>query len=185
MALSPLLWVPEVLGVQVVCGRCSSSSSLSYSAGLVSSSFSAESLAPLHGLEWFHSHLKSCHFQSALFLMDSQSALTLFSTALAFLQPKSFWDIWDLSDSLSFRVALSFQWVPGHDGLPGNELADLLAKTGETLPFTHVSCSLAPTIAKIRYTRYSFWRRNLSHNTLSCQIPSVFLEELALSRLIR
>jgi len=38
-------------GVQVVCGRCSSSSSLSYSTGpAVSSSFSAESLALVYGL---------------------------------------------------------------------------------------------------------------------------------------
>jgi len=72
------------------------------------------------------------------FPTDSQSALTLLSSASAFLQPKFFWNIWDLSDSLSSRVALSFQWVPGHAGLPGNERGDLLAKTGETLPVTHV-----------------------------------------------
>jgi len=95
-------------GIHAVCGRCSSSS-LSYSAGPVSSSFSAESTALVRGLEWCHSHLKPCHFQSALFLMDSQSALTLLSCAPAFLQPKSFWDIWELSNFLSSRVALSFQ----------------------------------------------------------------------------
>jgi len=116
---------------------------LSYSAGPVFSSFSAEFLALVHGLEWCHSHLKSCHFQSALYLTDSQSPLTLLSRAPVFLQPKSFWDVWDLSNSLSYRVALSFQWVFGHAGLPGNELADSLAKTGATLPFTHVSCPLA------------------------------------------
>jgi len=76
--------------------------------------------------------------------------LVPFYTAAAFLQLKSFWDIWDLSDSLFFRVALSFQWVPGHTGLPGNELADSLAKTGATLPFTRVPCPLAPAIANIR-----------------------------------
>jgi len=43
-------------GVQSVCGRClSSSSSLSCPAGSVSSSFSTESLALVHGLEWCHS----------------------------------------------------------------------------------------------------------------------------------
>jgi len=99
--------------------RCSSSS-LTYSAGLVSSSFSAESLALVHGLEWCYSHLNSCHFQSALFLTDFQSALTLLSTALARFQPKSLWDIWDLFDSLSSSVALSFQWIPGHVRLPGS-----------------------------------------------------------------
>jgi len=66
---------------------------------------------------------------------------------LAFLQPSSFCDIWDLSDSLSSRVALSFQWVPSHAGLPGNKLADSLAKTGATFTFAHVPCPLALTIA--------------------------------------
>jgi len=113
------------VGIHAVCGRCSSFSSLSYSAGLVSSSFSAESSALVQGLEWCHSHLKSCHFQSTLFLTDFQSALILLSSAPAFLQPKSSWDIWDLSDSRSSRVALSFQCVPGHAGLPGNEPVDL------------------------------------------------------------
>jgi len=55
-------------GVHAVCGGCSSSSSLSYSAGPVSFSFSTESSALVYGLEWCHSHLESCHFQSALFL---------------------------------------------------------------------------------------------------------------------
>jgi len=76
--------------IHAVCRRCSSSSSLSYSAGLVSSSFSAKSSALAHGLEWCYSHLKSCHFQSALFLTDCQSAFTILSSAPAFLQPKSF-----------------------------------------------------------------------------------------------
>jgi len=47
------------------------------------------------------------------------------------------------------------------------------------------SMSLAPTIAKIRHTRYSLWRQSLSHNFFSYQIPSVSSEELALPRLIR
>jgi len=40
--------------------------------------------ALVHGLEWCHSHLKACHFQSALALLF---------TAPEFLQPKSFWNI--------------------------------------------------------------------------------------------
>jgi len=116
---------------------------------------------------------------------DSQSALVLLSMASTFLQPKFFWDIWDFSDSLSSRVALSFQWVSGHAGLPDNELADSLAKTEATLSFIHVSSPLASVIEKIRNTRYSFWRRNLSHNSLFCQIPSVSPKELALARLVR
>jgi len=86
------------------------------------------------------------------------------------VSPKSFWDIWDLSDVLSSRVALCFQWVLGHARLPANEWADLACQNGATLPVTqHVPCPLALTIAKIRHTRYSLWRRNLSHNFLSCR----------------
>jgi len=75
----------------------------------------ASQLIPLHwmvhGLEWCHSHLETCYFQSALFITDSKSALAVFSTATAFLQPKSFMDIWDPSDSLSSRVAPTFHYI--------------------------------------------------------------------------
>jgi len=155
--LCPLCLGAGSAGVQAAC-RCSSSSLLSYSTGPVSSSISAESLALVHGLEWCCSHLRSCQFRSALFLTDSQSAPDLLFTAPAFLQPKSFWGIWDLSDFLSSRVALSFQWGPGHTGLPpSNELADALAKTGATLPFIHVPSPLAPVITRIRHICYFFF----------------------------
>jgi len=77
------------LGIHAVCRRCLSSSSLSYSADPISS---AESFTVVHGVEWCHSYLTSCHFKLALFLTDSQSALALLSMAPAFFQPKSFWD---------------------------------------------------------------------------------------------
>jgi len=72
--------------VQVACRRCLSSSSLSYSAGPISSNFLAESLALIHGLEWCHTDLKTCRSTSGLFLTDSQSALALLFSASAFLQ---------------------------------------------------------------------------------------------------
>jgi len=161
--------VPSPLGAggagdQVACRRCSSSSSLSYPAGPISSSFLAESLALVHGLEWCHSHLKTCHFQSALFLIDSQSALALLSTGPEFFQPKSFWNGWDLSDSLSSRVALK---LPAGFRSRWTSRADLLAKIG-------VPSLLALVIAKIRHVRYSSWKRNLYQNSPFCQIPSVF-----------
>jgi len=49
-------------GLQTACWRCLFSSSLLYSAGLIFSSFSAESLALVHGLEWCHTHRKKCYF---------------------------------------------------------------------------------------------------------------------------
>jgi len=106
--------------VQAACRRCSSSSLLSCLVDpAVSTSFSAESLELVHGLKCCH--LTACHFQPFLFLTNSRTALALLSTAPAFLQPKTFWNIWNLSDFLFFLVVLSFQWVIGHAALPNNE----------------------------------------------------------------
>jgi len=108
------------------------SSSLSYSAGPISCSFSAEFLKLVYGLEWCHSHLTTCYFQLALDLL---------STARAFRQRKFFRDIWTGSDSLSSRIALNFQWVPD------NELAYSLAKPEAPPPSTH---SVSPVIVKAK-----------------------------------
>ena len=86
---------------------------------------------------------------------------------------------------LSNNTTLSLQWVPGHAGLPGNEKADLLAKTGASLPTDAIPCPLPPVIAKVRYSQYRNWRRHISHSHLNFQVPEVSSEELLLFRSIR
>jgi len=95
-------------------------------------------------------------------------------------QPKSSWDVWTPSDSMSFRVALCFQWVTLHARLRGNNLADSLTKTGATFSSIEVPSLLVPVIVKLGHTCYSIWRRNLAHKYIFCHIPSVSSEELAL-----
>ena len=85
----------------------------------------------------------------------------------------------------SNNTTLSFQWVPGHAGLPGNEKADLLAKTGASLPSDAIPSPLPPVIAKARNSQYRNWRRHISHSFLNFQVPEVSSEELLLSRSIR
>jgi len=124
MALSPLLWELEMQ----VSKRPAKDAHppLCYLTHLAQSPLASQ-LSPLH---WYMAWngvttilIKICQFQSTL---------ALFSMAPAFLQPKSFWHIWDL-DSFSSRVALSFQWLPRH---PNNELADSLTKTGAKFPLS-------------------------------------------------
>ena len=90
-----------------------------------------------------------------------------------------------LASSLSNNTILSFQWVPGHADLPGNEKADLLAKAGASLPTDAISCPLPPVVAKVCYSQYHNWRRHISHSHLNFQVPEVSSEELLLSRPIR
>ena len=90
----------------------------------------------------------TCKFQSVLFLTDSQSALSILSSAPSYLLPESLWNVWFLTSSLSNNTTLSFQWVPGHAGLPGNENADLLAKAGASLPTDAIPFPLPQSLPK-------------------------------------
>ena len=62
-----------VLGNSSLCGT---EATLSFSAGPVCSSFSAEACAILHALCWSRQHYKVCHFSSLLLLSDSRSVLS-------------------------------------------------------------------------------------------------------------
>ena len=169
----------------VTCSKCNTSYSLSFSTGPIASSFTAETFALKQGLAWCTSRLMTCKFQSVLFLTYSQSALSILSSAPSYLLPESLWNVWSLASSLSNNTTLSFQWVPGHAGLPGNEKADLLAKTGASLPTDAIPSPLPPVIAKVRYSQYRNWRCHISHSHLNFQVPEVSSEELLLSRSIR
>ena len=181
----PSLFGPGGAGVYVTCSKCNTSNSLSFSTGPIASSFTAEIFALKQSLDWCSSHLMTCKFQSVLFLTNSQSALSIFSSAPFYLLPESLWNVWSLASSLSNNTTLSFQWVPGHAGLPGNEKADLLAKAVASLPTDAIPYPLPPVVAKVRYSQYHNWRRHISHSYLNFQVPEVSSEELLLSRPIR
>ena len=122
----------------------------------------------------------TCKFQSVLFLTDSQSALSILSSAPSYLLPESLWYVWSLASSLSNNTNLSFQWVPGHAGLPRNEKADLLAKTGASLPTDAIPSPFPPVSAKVRYCQYRNWRCHISHSHLNFG-GSFFLAPYAVS----
>ena len=67
-------------GVLANCSLCSAEATLSFSAGPVCSSFSAEACAILHALCWSRQHQQVCHFSSLLLLSDSRSVLAALSS---------------------------------------------------------------------------------------------------------
>ena len=104
----PSLFGPGGAGVYATCSKCNTSHSLSFSSGPIASSFTAETFALKQGLVWCTSHLTTCNFQSVLFLTDSQSALSILSSAPSYLLPESLWNVWSLASSLSNNTTLSF-----------------------------------------------------------------------------
>ena len=168
-------------GVYVTCSKYHTSDFLSFSTGPIASSFTSETFALKQGRDWCTNHLMTCKFQSVVFLTDSQSALSILSSALSYLLPESLWNVWSLASSLSNNTTLKSQWVPSHAGLPGNENANLLAKASASLPTDTFPCPLTPVIAKILYFQYHNMRRLISHSYLNYQVPKVSSEELLLS----
>ena len=163
----PFLLGKNGFGILANCSLCDTEATLSFSAGLVRSSFSTKACAIKQALCWSWQHQQVCHFSSLLLLSDSCSVLiTLFSPP-SFLLPQSFWQ--DLSSLSSSSIRL--QWVPGHLFLLGNNTADELARRGALLLSSAILCSLFPLISCGHPLLFSDWRRTVSSKFFDTQIP--------------
>ena len=173
----PFPFVKGGSGVLANCSLCGTEATLSFSAGPVCSSFSAEACAILHALCWSRPHHKVCHFFSLLFLSDSRSVLTTLSSPPPFLSSQTLWQIWQELSSLS-SCSIRLQWVPGHSFLPGNDAADELARRGALLAPSAIPCSLSPFISRIHSFLFSDWRRTVSSKFLTHRFPRFPLRNL-------
>ena len=168
-------------GVLAICSLCGTEATLSFSAGPVCSSLSAEACAILHALCWSRQHYKVCHFSSLLLLSDSCFVLATLSSPPSFLLSQTLWQIWQELSSLSF-CSIRLQWVPGDLFLPGNDAADELARRGALLALSAIPYNLSPLIARIHSRLISDWRRAVSLKYFDTQVPSISTEELVLPR---
>ena len=168
-------------GVLANCSLCCTEATLSFSAGPVCSSFSAEACAILHALCWSWQHQQVCHFFYFLLLSDSRSVVATLSSPPSFLLSQTLWQIWQELSSLS-SCAIWLQWVPGHLFLPGNDTADELTRRGALLAPSAIPCSLSPLISRIHSCLISDWRRTVSSKFFDTQVPSISTKELVLPR---
>ena len=74
---------------------------------------------------------------------------------LPYLTPKSLSNTQSLFNSLSQSKIVHLQWIPDHCSIPGNDLADSLAKAGASLDPSSISVSLAPLISSQQLSLYT------------------------------
>ena len=131
-------------GVLANCSLCGTDATLSFSAGPVRSSFSAEACAIPHALCWSRQYQQVCHFSSLLLLSDSRSVLFSF--------PLTSISLADLAGAV-FSLLLFYQTTIGPRTLvsPGNDAADKLARRGALLAPSAIPCSLSPLISRIHF----------------------------------
>ncbi|GBN11674.1 hypothetical protein AVEN_56386-1 [Araneus ventricosus] len=100
-------------------------STLSFQIHSSSSIFTAEITAILHAL----SEISSGPPDNFIIYSDSLSALESMTSLHRFSHPLTF-NILELHDHLTCKgFSILFCWIPSHVGIPGNELADNLAKS--------------------------------------------------------
>ena len=166
-------------GTLANCSLYRTGATLSFSAGPICSSFSAEACAILHALWWSRQHQQACHYSSLLLLSDFRSVLATLFSPPSFLLSQTLWHIWQELSSLSF-CSIRLQWVPGHSFLPESEAADQLARRGVLLASSAIPCSLSSLISRIHSCFFSDWRRTVSSKFFDTQVPSISTKELVL-----
>jgi ribonuclease HI len=83
-----------------------------------------------------------------LFIRDSQAAIKTLGKYQ--ITSKLVWDCHQSLTQLAKHNRVQLIWVPGHEGIDGNETADQLARTGSDHPFTgpEPACGISIGAAK-------------------------------------
>ena len=131
--------------------------------GKTCSNFEAEVMALISAIELTHYNFDNGNFQvnNCVIFTDSLSALQ----ALQNYSNTTSKDISQLAQSLhnlisTYKIQIILQWIPGHEGLGGNERADALAKEGSQKEQLNNPCNYSTVRQIIRNEYKDVWLNN-------------------------
>ena len=131
-------------------------------AGRHTSSYRAELMALDAALEYLQRAARDAPRAEVRLCTDSQSALRRLARGPAARSDMLADRVWARLRALADGgLRLRLQWVPGHAGLPGNELADEVARAAAELDQGAVPVDLCSAKSKLRRRAFDEWEERL------------------------
>ena len=139
-------------------------------AGRYTSSYRAELAALAEALSFLRSVGRRWRPRQVLVCTDSQSAIRRLEEGPAAQTDDLANRIWTLLRTISDGgIRIHLQWVPGHSGLPGNELADEVAREAGELEQRHAKIDFSSAKSRLRRLAHQEWTQRMEETRYQAQ----------------